>query len=65
MTNEDLRVECLALHEGGQMVGTPPCLIRVTHLPTGMSVTTTDRRGQHTGRDYALNMLAMMVGDFA
>jgi protein subunit release factor A len=65
MTDEELRVEFLALHEGGQMVGTPPCLIRVTHLPTGMAVTITDKRGQHTGRAYALEMLKMMVGDFA
>jgi peptide chain release factor 1 len=65
MTNEDLRVEFLALHEGGQMAGMPPCLIRVTHLPTGMAVTVSDSRGQHTGRAYAIEMLKMMVGDFA
>lgn len=65
MTDDDLRVEFLALHEGGQMVGTPPCLIRVTHLPTGMAVTVSDKRGQHRARAYAITMLEMMVGDFA
>ena len=65
MTSDELRVEFLALHEGGQMVGTPPCLIRVTHIPTGMAVTVTDKRGQHRAREYAITMLGLMVEDFA
>lgn len=66
MTNEELHVEIIRKDlAGGMKAGMPPCLIRVTHLPTGMAVTITDRRGQHTGRAYALEMLKMMVGDFA
>lgn len=66
MTDEELKVELLALDDrGGQKVGTGRFLIRVTHLPTGMSVTVTDKRGQHRAREYALEMLKMMVGDFA
>ena len=66
MTDEELKVELLALDDrGGQKVGTGRFLIRVTHLPTGMSVTITDRRGQYRAREYALEMLKMMVGDFA
>ena len=65
MTSDELCVELLALHEGGQMAGKPPCLIRVTHIPTGMAVTITDRRGQHRAREYAITMLGMMVEDFA
>lgn len=66
MTEEELHVEIFRQQPvGGMTAGMPPCLIRVKHLPTGMSVTITDKRGQHTGRDYALAMLEMMVGDFA
>lgn len=66
MTEEELSVEFLALPGWrGQKLGTGRFLIRVTHLPTGMAVTVSDRRGQHTGRAYALEMLKMMVGDFA
>jgi protein subunit release factor A len=66
MTDEELHVELLSLNDrGGQKVGTGRFNIRLTHLPTGMSVTISDKRGQHKGRAYALEMLKMMVGDFA
>lgn len=66
MTDEELKVELLALDDrGGQKVGTGRFLIRVTHLPTGMSVTVTDKRGQHRAREYAITMLGLMVDDFA
>lgn len=65
MNDGDLRVDLLSLDDrGGQKVGTGRFLIRVTHVPTGMAVTITDRRGQHKARDYALTMLRMMVEDF-
>ena len=65
MNDSDLRVDLLSLDDrGGQKVGTGRFLIRVTHAPTGMAVTITDRRGQHKARDYALTMLRMMVEDF-
>ena len=63
---DNVRVELLALDDrGGQKVGTGRFLIRVTHIPTGMSVTVTDRRGQHRARDWAMTAMAMMVEDFA
>lgn len=66
MSEDDLRVELLSLDDrGGQKVGTGRFLIRVTHVPTGMSVTITDKRGQHKARDCAITMLTMMVEDFA
>jgi len=65
MTDEELHVEILRKDlAGGMRAGMPPCMIRLTHIPTGMSVTVSDSRGQHTGRAYALEMLKMMVGDF-
>lgn len=63
---DDIRVELLALDDrGGQKVGTGRFMIRVTHEPTGMSVTISDKRGQHKARDFALTALQMMVEDFA
>jgi peptide chain release factor 1 len=60
------RVELLALDDrGGQKVGTGRFLIRVTHLPSGMAVTITDKRGQHRARFDALTMLQMLVEDHA
>lgn len=66
MSDDDLRVDLIALDDrGGQKVGIGRFLIRVTHIPSGMAVTITDKRGQHKARDYALTMLKMMVEDFA
>lgn len=66
MTDDDLRVELISLdNHGGQKVGTGRFLLRVTHVPTGMAVTITDKRGQHKARDCAITMLSMMVEDFA
>lgn len=66
MSDDDLRVELISLDDrGGQKVGTGRFLLRVTHVPTGMAVTITDKRGQHKARDCAITMLSMMVEDFA
>jgi peptide chain release factor 1 len=60
------RVELLSLDDrGGQRVGTGRFNIRVTHLPSGMSITISDKRGQHKARDFAMTALQMMVEDFA
>ena len=66
MTDEELMVDLLPLdRRGEQRVGAGCFLIRVTHLPTGMSVTVPDKRGQHRAREYAITMLGLMVEDFA
>lgn len=66
MTSDELMVDLLPLdRRGGQKVGAECFLIRVTHLPTGMSVTVRDKRGQHRAREYAITMLGLMVEDFA
>ena len=64
LDESNTRIDLVALDDrGGQKFGTGRNLIRVTHLPSGMSVSASDRRGQHRARDYAMTMLAMMVGD--
>mgnify|MGYP000114043338 FL=1 len=66
LDENNTRVELVALDDrGGQKVGTGRYLIRVTHLPSGMSVTISDKRGQHKARDHAMTALQMMVEDFA
>jgi len=66
LDENNTRVDLVALDDrGGQKVGTGRYLIRVTHLPSGMSVTISDKRGQHKARDCAITMLTMMVEDFA
>ena len=61
---DELRVELLPLHDGiGQKVRPSPCLIRVTHIPTGMSITVSDRKGQFYGRSVALTLLEMVVDE--
>lgn len=66
VNEDDMRVELLPLDDrGGQKVGTGRFLIRVTHVPSGMSVTITDKRGQYRARYFAMTALGMMVEDFA
>lgn len=66
MSDDDLRVELISLDDrSGQKVGTGRFLIRVTHVPTGMAVTISDKRGQHKARYCAITLLTMMVEDFA
>jgi peptide chain release factor 1 len=66
LDESNTRVDLVAMDDrGGQKVGTGRFLIRVTHLPSGMSVTISDKRGQHKARSYALTSLQMMVEDFA
>ena len=59
------RVDLIPVDDrGGQKVGTGRFLIQVTHIPSGMAVTISDKRGQYKARDAAMTMLEMMVEDF-
>jgi peptide chain release factor 1 len=61
----NVRVDLISLDDrGGQKVGTGRFLIRVTHTPSGMAVTISDKRGQYKARDAAMTMLQMLVEDF-
>jgi peptide chain release factor 1 len=65
MISDDLRVDLIRQDEpGGQKVGTGQYLVQVTHIQSGMSVSISDRRGQHRARSYALTLMEMMVEDF-
>lgn len=65
MNSGDFRVDLIRTDEpGGQRVGTGQYLVQVTHTPSGMSVSVSDRKGQHRARSYALTLMEMMVEDF-
>jgi peptide chain release factor 1 len=54
---EDLKVETKALYErGGQHVGTQPVVVTVTHIPTGISASIT-QKSQHMARTIAVDMI--------
>jgi peptide chain release factor 1 len=65
MKTEEIRVDFIPTDPpSGQKVGIPRGLIRVLHIPTGMSVSVSDRRGQHRARAYALTVMEMMLEEF-
>lgn len=54
---EELKIESLTIEDrGGQHVGYTSAPMRVTHLPTGISVTV-EMRSQHRSRLLAVEMI--------
>lgn len=54
--DEDLKVEALRRHPGGQQVGTDS-KIRVTHIPSGLVAECETERSQHRNKQIAIDMI--------
>ena len=53
---DELKVEVVRLHQGGQHVGYTSEPIKVTHIPTGI-VAIVESRSQHRARMIAVEMI--------
>lgn len=61
---EELKTETLRRDQrGGQHVGSDPCDVKVTHIPTGISATVGCCRAQHRNRSIAIRMIELALDD--
>lgn len=62
--SDDLKVELLRRdRRGGQHVGSDPCDVKVTHIPTGITATVGYCRSQHRNRNVAVRMIESAITD--
>jgi peptide chain release factor len=63
-SERDLRIDVMrSSGPGGQHVNKTSSAVRVTHLPTGVSIVAREERSQHQNRRLALARLARLLDD--